>query len=744
MIKADAVGTSWTKQRWDSFRLVTENSTVMMPDFPCTEIGEDPRGFMARDTITEYLQAFCERKKLQVRLGEGVVAVSKGWGGTWVVQTTKGKWIRSRNVVMACSAFHVPKIPSFSKELPGQVEQIHSSAYKNPEQLKQGGAVLVVGTGQSGTQIAVELAESGRKVFACVGSRSLRVPRRVRGKDITWWLLKTGLYDTKIADLPVDVQKGKRFGPNPSQLPMRDVSLRELCHSHDFTVLGKAKGVTDGGSLQLEGSKLPVDMMRIETNVLRMQLLIEQYVQKHSADDDPELQDLEPLELEMDVPLPECESNPIQVLSLTGEGINTVIFCTGYKLNYRALVDLPDLYGDSDYPIQERGVATNHPGLFFLGLSWMHKWKSAVLCGIAEDSEHVVNCITKRAAELVQRDAMPRDISDQSTDGDAPEVASKMLAVPSHQLSAQEAWKQTWQSHYDLLPDDHRVFLREVGGKRRPLEYARLKSFIAEDLNLQDFGIGQGDRLCVVIPNGPEAAVCFIGMSLQCVYGPLSTKLTPVDLKFKFEDLPAKAVVVLAGLPDGDDILTAAAHCGDLPIIELSPSVEDVGLFTLQWRSGSTQLPPLSAANGDRVWPKREDLALVLHTSGTTNKPKVVPLTHGNISTGGLCIASTLGLTHDDVCINIMPLFHIHGISVNVLASALSGSSVYATTGFTDGEDFFHALQHSPPPNWYSAVPTMHQEILNFAEVLSPLSCSLVTSLPSFPLSFSLSLFLSP
>lgn len=412
--KAEAVGTSWTKQRWDSFRLVTENSTVMMPDFPCTEIGEDPRGFMARDTITKYLQAFCERKKLQVRLGEGVAAVTKGWDGAWMVHTTKGNWIRSRNVVMAASAFHVPKLPSFSKELPEEVEQIHSSAYKNPGQLKQEGAVLVVGTGQSGTQIAVELAEAGRKVFACVGSRSLRVPRRVRGKDITWWLLKTGLYDTKIADLPVDAQKGKRFGPNPSQLPMRDVSLRELCHKHDFTLLGKAKGVADGVSLQLEGSKLPVDMMRIETNVLRMQLLIEQYVQKHSADDDPELQDLEPLELETDVPLPECESNPIQELSLTGEGITTVIFCTGYKLNYQALVDLPDLYGDRDYPIQERGVATNHPGLFFLGLSWMYKWKSAVLCGIAEDSEHVVNCVTKRAAELAQREAVPELISDPS------------------------------------------------------------------------------------------------------------------------------------------------------------------------------------------------------------------------------------------------------------------------------------------------------------------------------------------
>lgn len=718
--RAEAVGTTWTKHRWDSFRLVTENSMCMMPDFSCTEIGEDPRGFMPRDTVTAYLQAFCKRKNLRVRLGEGVATVTKGWNGAWMVQTTEGNWIRSQNVVMACSGFHVPSLPSFSRDLPPQIEQMHSSRYKNPEQLVEG-AVLVVGSGQSGTQIAAELAESGRRVFACVGSRSLRVPRRVRGKDFTWWLHKTGLYDTKIADLPDGDRQAKRFGPNPSQCPERDMRLRELCHKHGLTLLGKASGVSAGDVLQLEGSKLPLNMMRIEANVMRMQLFIEQHVQKHGADD-PELQDLEPLELEPDVPLPECETNPMQELSLTGEGITTVIYCTGYRLNYQALIDLSDLYGDRGYPIQERGAATHHPGLFFLGLSWMYKWKSAVLCGIAEDAEYVANCIGTRAAELAQREAVNEKGLGRAAGSDAaPVPVSKALAVPSDQLTAHDNWKQTWHSHYDLLPDTDRVFLREVGGRRRPLEYARLKSFIAEELNLHDFGIGQGDRLCVVIPNGPEAAVCFLGMSLQCTYAPLSTKLTPSALHFEFEDLPAKAVVVLAGLPDSHDILSVAALCGNLPIIELCPSAEDVGLFTLQWRRGSPQLPPLSADFGEgnysgRVWPTREDIALVLHTSGTTNKPKVVPLTHGNITTGGLCIASTLGLTHDDVCINIMPLFHIHGISVNVLVTALSGASVYATTGFTDGESFFSALQQSPPPTWYSAVPTMHQEILSFAE----------------------------
>jgi acyl-coenzyme A synthetase/AMP-(fatty) acid ligase len=265
-------------------------------------------------------------------------------------------------------------------------------------------------------------------------------------------------------------------------------------------------------------------------------------------------------------------------------------------------------------------------------------------------------------------------------------------------MSASDAAQLEWKSFYDLIegtPD--RVFLREVGNARRPLDYAKLKSFIAEGISLHEFGVGQGDRLCVVIPNGPEAAVCFLGMSLFCTYAPLSTKLTPSALKFEFEDLPAKAVVVMSGLQDDSTVLRVAKECGNLPIIELSPSEQDVGLFTLQWRPGSEQIPALKVG---RVWPTRDDVALVLHTSGTTNKPKVVPLSHGNIGCGGLCIKSTLGLKLEDICINVMPLFHIHGIAVNVLVTALSGSSLYATTGFAGGAAFFEALAESPPPTW--------------------------------------------
>ena len=173
-----------------------------------------------------------------------------------MVKTTRSNWIGHQNVVMACSGFHV-QIRHLLLKTCHLILNKYLSEYKNPGQLGEG-AVLVVGTGQSGTQIATELAESGRRVYACVGSRSLRVPRKVRGKDITWWLLKTGLYDTKITDLRTpEERKDKRFGPNPSQCPGRDVSLRNLCHKHGLTLLGKAKDVVGGDTLQLESANLP-------------------------------------------------------------------------------------------------------------------------------------------------------------------------------------------------------------------------------------------------------------------------------------------------------------------------------------------------------------------------------------------------------------------------------------------------------------------------------------------------------
>ena len=179
-------------------------------------------------------------------------------------------------------------------------------------------------------------------------------------------------------------------------------------------------------------------------------------MQKHGAHD-PELQGLhlEPLELEPEIPVPSCELCPIQELSLREAGISTVIHCTGYKLNFQALIDLPDLYGEQNYPIQERGAATHHPGLYFLGLSWMYKWKSAVLCGIAEDAQHVARLATERSEQYSASRGSREPVSRR--------VSVRMLPERTPEQLTGIAWQQTWECHYDLIEERSDQILR--GGR---------------------------------------------------------------------------------------------------------------------------------------------------------------------------------------------------------------------------------------------------------------------------------------
>lgn len=289
------------------------------------------------------------------------------------------------------------------------------------------------------------------------------------------------------------------------------------------------------------------------------------------------------------------------------------------------------------------------------------------------------------------------------------------------QVDAVEAAAVTFTTFLDLLPQSDSIALRGTDG-RKALAYRHLVSF-ACGLDLAQFGIeirshrgaaDESDRLCVVIPNGPEAAACFVAMSQYCSYAPLNPNLTAKELEFEFEDLPAKAVVVQAGA--SNDIVLRVARSLQKPVIELVRSPEEVGIFSLRWHpESSLQLPAVP----ERIRAQRQDIALVLHTSGTTKKPKIVPLTHENICVGASCIASTLKLKPDDVNINMMPLYHIHGLAINVLASLIAGASITATSGFDDENVLNWLASTNAAPNWYSAVPTMHQLLFERAKRLS-------------------------
>ena len=179
VFEKDRIGEAWRTGRWDSFTLVTPNWSVQLPSFEYQ--GDEPDGFMPRQEIVQYLEGYAAHSKAPLHTGETVTSVEANADGNgYKVTTSDGRYDAS-NVVVATGLFQQPKLPAFSSQLPASVVQMHTSQYRNPEQLPPG-AVLIVGSGQSGCQIAEELQDSGRQVYLSVGSAG-RMPRRYRGKD---------------------------------------------------------------------------------------------------------------------------------------------------------------------------------------------------------------------------------------------------------------------------------------------------------------------------------------------------------------------------------------------------------------------------------------------------------------------------------------------------------------------------------------------------------------------------------
>jgi len=244
--------------------------------------------------------------------------------------------------------------------------------------------------------------------------------------------------------------------------------------------------------------------------------------------------------------------------------------------------------------------------------------------------------------------------------------------------------------------------------ERPSLRYAALRDLASRTkATINDAGIGQGDRIAIVLPNGPEMASAFVTIACAATTAPLNPNYTQEEFEFYMDDLNAKALVVEQG---SDSHAVAAAKKLNIALIELSTSVERAaGDFDLLIKGsiGSANTESVRAALSD-------DVALILHTSGTTSRPKIVPLSHNNICCSAQNIAAGLKLSSDDACLNIMPLFHIHGLIAAVLSTLSAGGRIYCSPGF-NALKFFNWLQDAKP-TWYTAVPTMHQTILSRAK----------------------------
>lgn len=311
------------------------------------------------------------------------------------------------------------------------------------------------------------------------------------------------------------------------------------------------------------------------------------------------------------------------------------------------------------------------------------------------------------------------------------------------QLCAADAARVRFNTLLDLVPADDAPFLLPVhpdADARRAMSYRQLHQ-LAQAVRSSPAlaGLTAGARVAACLPNGPEAASCFMALAGSYAFAPLNLNLCAQDMEFELGNVPAAAVIVLASVPGPGAAARAAAVSLGIRIIELLPDADICGLFSLQGCGQHTEGVVSGSADSCAQVPAtttsgRDALALVMHTSGTTRRPKVVPLTHGQLGIGALCAASTLQLRRDAVAINLMPLFHLHGLMVNVLVTAVSGARVMCAPRF-DAPLFFRWLQPalcnarkanesgltdegfaSPAPTWYSAVPTIHQEVLRYAE----------------------------
>jgi putative flavoprotein involved in K+ transport len=373
--QADAPANAWRNHRWDSFTLNTPNWQSQLPGPEHRDI--DPDGFMTRAEIVAYFENYVRRFRLPVRYGAQVSRIEReDRTGAFVLTLVSGERIGTRNVVIATGLYQEPKIPAFGVSFPPAIWQVHSDAYRNPRELLPG-AVLVVGSAQSGAQIAEELYESGRTVYLAVGHAG-RTLRRYRGKDANWWLDKIGHYDKTIADLPSPRAK---FAGKPHISGTRGGHTLNL---HQFArdgvrLLGHLVGVS-GNKVQL-APDLYANLAAADRAEADLLVGIDEYVARTG---------MAAAEETLPILRDGFEQPVLTELDLSGEGITNVIWATSYEFDF-SLVRLPVFDADG-YPLQSRGV-TAFPGLFFIGLPWLHNAKSGLIYGVGEDAAFVANVI---------------------------------------------------------------------------------------------------------------------------------------------------------------------------------------------------------------------------------------------------------------------------------------------------------------------------------------------------------------
>lgn len=372
VLEADRVGSEWRNRRWDSFCLVTPNWQCRLPGFPYD--GPDADGFMVRDEIVGYLEDYA--RSYDVPLVEGVRATQLDDG--FRITTGQGV-ITADQVVVATGPYQRPRIPRMAERLPTGITQLHSSQYKNPD-LLPAGEIVVVGTGQSGCQIAEDLHLAGRAVHLATGSAP-RVARFYRGLDVVAWLDRMGYYSKGIEDF--DDVEAVRFRVNhyvTGRDGGRDIDLRKFALG-GMRLYGR---LTDAGRSALRfAADLRQNLDHADAVSEGIKDSIDTFIADQGIEAPPEARYQ---------PVWEPDHEP-ETLSL--QGISAVVWSTGFRRD-DAWIRVP-VFDGRGYPTHRRGV-TSVPGLYFIGLPWQHTWGSGRFGGVADDARYLVEQIVQLQA----------------------------------------------------------------------------------------------------------------------------------------------------------------------------------------------------------------------------------------------------------------------------------------------------------------------------------------------------------
>jgi putative flavoprotein involved in K+ transport len=367
VLERKRVAERWRSERWDSLRFQAPNWNVTLPGYSLK--GVDPNAFATKDAIASFIASYAAHIHAPLRCGVAARALRQKRGsGRLVVETCDGA-IEAKNVVVATGPYQVP---ADTLPIEAEVHQLHSSQYRTPGALPPG-AVLVIGSGNSGCQIAEELCEAGRQVFLSVSAHQ-RTPRRYRGKDCIWWNLALGDADT-IASGEHKTQ-GSRLMTGAGG--GHDIDLRNLARD-GVVLLGRVLGDTGSGRLAI-AADLVTNLARGDASLASLLRRCDEHAARHGLFLSPP--DLAPAPL----PEPKEVAEPIRALDIKERGITTILWANGSRCDF-SWIDAP-IFAGSRQPKHKRG-ATGVPGLYFLGLPWLYKWKSAFLFGVGEDAEHL-------------------------------------------------------------------------------------------------------------------------------------------------------------------------------------------------------------------------------------------------------------------------------------------------------------------------------------------------------------------